>query len=294
LRQALVCLPILCRLYLNKKAAARHRRIHRTRPELAIQLLHVVCTAHPNRRFHAVADSTYGGQSVLKHLPSNCDLTSRLALDARLYEPAPRRMPDKPGRPRKRGRRLPAPQGMLDTRCHHLTLALYGRRERARITSTTARVHAAPDRALGVVAIEPLRGGRPMQAFYATVDDATPQQVVAWYAARWSIEVTFHDTKQHLGFAQPQGWTRQAAERTAPTAMLLYSLIVVWFAQVGHHQYRAPYRPWYPHKLHAAFADMLATLRVQSVRDQFLQTPRQGRRNQKLCNALIHAYQQAT
>ena len=38
------------------------------------------------RRFHAVGDSTYGGKSVLLNLPDNCELTSRLAMDARLYD----------------------------------------------------------------------------------------------------------------------------------------------------------------------------------------------------------------
>lgn len=32
------CLPILFRLYLNKKSATKHRRAYRTRPELAVEL----------------------------------------------------------------------------------------------------------------------------------------------------------------------------------------------------------------------------------------------------------------
>src|SRR5690606_32535486 len=72
------CLPVLFRLYLNRSAATRHRRVYRTRPELAIEMLHLLCKARNSRRFHLVADSAYGGQSVLAHLPENCDLTSRL------------------------------------------------------------------------------------------------------------------------------------------------------------------------------------------------------------------------
>jgi SRSO17 transposase len=286
------CLPILFRLYLNKKAAAQHRRRYRSRPELAVDMLHVLCAAHRQRPFHAMADSAYGGQSVLSRLPGNCELTSRLALNARLYNPPPPRRSGTRGRARKRGPRLPSPEQMLGRRCHRLTLGVYGRRERARIASTTARVHAVPKRALAVVAVEPLRGGRTRQAFYSTVDDATAEQVLAWYAARWAIEVSFHDSKQYLGFEQPQGWTRAAAERTAPIAMLLYSLIILWFAECGHQHYRPPDRPWYPHKPHASFADMLATLRVLSVRDAILLTPASPPGDQKIPNLLIHAYQQ--
>ena len=110
---------------------------------------------------------------------------------------------------------------------------------------------------------------------------------------RWALEVTFHDAKQHLGFEQPQGWSRQAVQRTAPMAMLLYSLIVLWFAKVGHRLYKVPYRPWYPHKPHASFADMLTTLRTQSVRQLFLSTRLTGRGCRKVLKTLIHAYQQA-
>ena len=63
------------------------------------------------------------------------------------------------------------------------------------------------------------------------IRDARAEQVIAWYAMRWSIEVMNHDSKQHLGFEQPKGWTRRSIERTAPLSMLLYSLIVLWFAK---------------------------------------------------------------
>ena len=75
------CLPILFRLYLNKKRAAEERRAYRSKPELAVEMLRILCKHRANRRFHALVDSAYGGQSVLAHLPANCDLTSRLRLD---------------------------------------------------------------------------------------------------------------------------------------------------------------------------------------------------------------------
>lgn len=264
------CLPILLRLYLNKQKAAKHRRVYRTRPELAIEMLRTLCSHRENGRFHVVADSAYGGQSVLNHLPPNCDLTSRLVMDARLYDAPPERMPGTPGRPRKRGDLLPAPAAMLAARCRRLTLAIYGRSETARVAECEARVHKAPERPLRVVAVEPLSGGRQPQAFYSTRQDAPAEQVIAWYAMRWSIEVTFHDSKQHLGFQEPQGWSRRAVERTAPVAMLLYSLVVLWFAREGHRNYQPLNCPWYASKAGPSFADMLATLRRQSVRQKVL------------------------
>ena len=287
------CLPILFRLYVNKKTAAKKRLHYRTRPELAVEMLHVLCEAYENRRFHAVADSAYGGKSVYLNLPDNCDLTSRLDLDARLHDAAPARRSGTNGRPRKRGPRLPTPRAMLHQRARRLSLDIYGRRDSARVVDRVAYLYAMPDCAVRVVAVEPLRGGRKVQAFYSTDATAAASDLLTWYALRWSIEEAFQNAKSHLGFEQPQGWSRRAVERTAPTAMLLHSLIVLWFAGTGHRNYRAPRRPWYRSKARASFADMLATLRQESIREEVSACPLTGKGSRKVLNMLIHAAKQA-
>jgi len=281
-------LPILFRLYLNKAAATRHRRAYRTRPQLAVQMLDALCFTHKNKRFHAVADSAYGGQSVLNHLPANCDLTSRLVMDARLYDAPPARMPGTNGRPRIRGERLDSPEQMLHRRLQRRELTLYGRLTKMRIADTCARVHKTPDRPLRVVAVEPMTGKRGRQAFYSTIHDADAAQVLTWYAMRWAIEVTFHDAKQHLGFVQPQGWTPKAAQRTAPMAMLLYSLVVLWFHRHGRRLYKPIDRPWYRTKTDPSFADMLGTLKCVSVREEVLATGLSGRGSRKTLKTACH------
>lgn len=261
-------LPILFRLYLNQSAAARARRAYKKRSELAIELLDRLCKAYRDRHFHAVADSAYGGETVLGHLPDNCDLTSSMVLATRLHELPPARARGTNGRPRKRGARLPSPAQMLKQRGRRVTLALYGRNDRVRLVETTACCYRVPQRLLKVVVVEPLVGGRPVRAFYSTVSGQTAEEVLTEYAGRWSIEETIQGSKTWLGFEQPQGWSRNAVLRTAPVAMLLYSLVTVWFARVGHALYRPLVRPWYTTKTHPSFADMLATLKGACVREE--------------------------
>jgi len=276
------CLPILFRLYLNKNKAAKHRRTYRKRTELAVELLRVLCKHRESKRFHVVADSTYGGKTVLCKLPTNCDLTSRLVKDARLYNAPPERKSGTNGRPRKRGDRLPTPVEMLAGRCRRMSFHIYGRTEKARVTYCEARLHAAPNTPLRIVAVEALQGGRGQEAFYSTCHEATAEQVIAWYAQRWSIEVTFHDSKQNLGFEEPQGWSRKAVQRTAPLAMLLYSLVVLWFAREGHRFYQPLNCPWYTAKSEPSMADMLATLRRQSIRQKVLSLALRGPGSRKI------------
>lgn len=61
-----------------------------------------------------------------------------------------------------------------------LALDLYGRRDRSRVVDTLARVYAAPDRPLRIVAVQPLTGGRRIQGFYSTCASATAEQVLTW------------------------------------------------------------------------------------------------------------------
>jgi SRSO17 transposase len=288
------CLPVLFRLYVPKKTADKKQLAYHTKPQLAVQMLQVLCGRFENTRFHAVGDAAYGGKSVLLKLPGNCDLTSRLKMDARLYDaPPPRSGNPKGGRPRKRGQRLPTPEQMLGGRCRHLTLDIYGRKDKSRVADATARCYAAPDRELRIVAVQPLAGGRKAQAFFSTCPSDTARQVLVRYASRWSLEVTHHDTKGQLGFEQPQGWSKLAVQRTAPVAMLLYSLVVLWFSREGHRHYQPPTRPWYIGKTQASFADMLATLRCASVKQEVLAMHLHGSGSRNVIKRLIHVVKQA-
>jgi len=226
-------------------------------------------------------------------------LTGWVVKDARLYDAPPVRKVGTNGRPRVRGEKLPTPQEMLAKRCRRVSLDIYGRTEEARVADCEARMHAAPNCPLRVVAVEALRGGRGQEAFYSTCHTASAEEVIAWYASRWSIEVTFHDSKQHLGFEQPQGWSRKAVERTAPLAMLLYSLIVLWFAREGHRLYKpldcpCPFNGTASAKSDPSFADMLTTLKRQSVRQKVLSMALRGSGSRKVKQLLENMVALAT
>jgi hypothetical protein len=284
-------LPILFRLYLNEKTSAKLRRVHRTRPELGVELVQIICNYRKNKQFHLLTDSTYGGQSVSRNLPANCDLTSRLRMDAWLFDDPPPYTGK--GRRRKKGKRLPAPQEMIKNRAQRIELNIYGRREKMRTVDCRARLRFLVDRPVRVVVIEPSKKRRRAEAFFSTFVNATAVEILTWYSWRWSIEETFHDSKTHLGFEEPQSWTPKAVERTAPMAMLLYSVIVLWFAQHGHVDYQPLYRPWYGHKQHASFADMLATLRKTSVRKMYFELGDSKARSTKMLEILENLVTQA-
>jgi len=154
----------------------------------------------------------------------------------------------------------------------------------------TADIIVSSARPFGVRTIVLTRdaeGKRPDQRFYCTNLDWSPQQILSAYAARWSIEVTFENCKQHLGLEDPANRTEKAVRRTAPMALFQYSLIVLWFHQTGHRHVRFPDRPWYLHKSEPSFADMLTTLRRISWEDQLSTVRMQSRVARKTLAPII-------
>ena len=107
-------------------------------------------------------------------------------------------------------------------------------------------------------------GKRPDQMFYCTRLNWGARKILGAYAGRWSIEVTFENCKQLLGFNDPANRKEKAVRRTAPMSLVLYSVIVAWFDREGHRYVQFPNRPWYPRKEEPSFADMLTTLRRRS------------------------------
>jgi hypothetical protein len=136
---------------------------------------------------------------------------------------------------------------------------------------------AGKDRLLTIVLVRDVLGKRPDQMFYCTCLDWDARKILSEYSARWSIEVTFENSKQLLGLEDPANRKEKAVRRTAPMALFLYSLIVLWFHQVGHRHLHFPDRPWYRRKEEPSFADMLTTLRRLSWQDKFRTLPLKSR-----------------
>ena len=89
-------------------------------------------------------------------------------------------------------------------------------------------------RLLTIVLTHDREGKRPDQMFYCTKLDWDARRILSAYACRWAIECTFENCKQFLGLEDPANRLPKAVERTAPMALFLYTLVVVWFHQAGH------------------------------------------------------------
>jgi DDE superfamily endonuclease len=248
----------------SKVASPTPAETHRTRPELGLELVELIAKTFPNRTFLVTCDSLYGGQSVLSHLPANVHCISRVHPNGALYAPAPTPT-GKRGRTRKKGERLPSMQVWADDATTPWTQQQFDQfglhADLSYKTRQGLYYKAGKSRLLTFVLVRDNKGKRPLSIFYCTQLDWAATQILSTYACRWSIEVAFENGKQMLGFEDPANRLPKAVQRTAPMAMLLVSLVTLWFHQEGHKHVVFPTRPWYRKKKEPSFGDMLSTLR---------------------------------
>jgi hypothetical protein len=252
---------------------------HRTRPELLREMLALVASWFPGCKFLLVVDSLYSGESVLRYLPENMDLIGPVHPKAALYAPAPK--PAKRGRggPRKKGQRLSSRDAWAADRTawEEIRFDQFGLHATLEVKTRTGLYYkAGKDRLLRFVLSRDTSGDRPTHIYYCTNLEWEAKEILSYFSHRWASEVLHFDAKQYLGLEDPANRKPLAVERTAPMALFLYSLTVVWYAKHGHRHLKFPNRTWYTRKKEPSFADMLTTLRRVTWEDEFSRLPRKS------------------
>ena len=167
---------------------------HRTRPELALELIQLAARWFPNDEIMVTGDSAYGGASILRHLPSNVHLISPVHPQGALYQPAPPKAAKTKGPARKKGDRLPGMAAWAEDPKQpwtELKFDQFGSHATVAVKTIQALYYkAGRDRLLTIVLVHDREGKRPDQMFYCTKLDWTARQILSAYACRWAIECT--------------------------------------------------------------------------------------------------------
>jgi hypothetical protein len=262
-------LPFLTVLAPSERACGREGRRYKPIWLWARQLIRLLHRWQPQRQVVIVGDGTYACMELLLAVSRLATVVTRLRLDAQLYAPPPDRQPGTRGRPRRVGHRLPGLRERLDDSSTEWTAVelprWYGGVART-VELCSAQAHwyhksgrpAVPLR--WVLIRDPQEGCAPL-ALLCTDQAADPRQIVTWYVQRWSLEVTFHEARAHLGVETQRQWSERAIARTTPALLGLFSLVTL-AAHPVMNQAAPPVRQaaWYA-KAHPTFADALAVVR---------------------------------
>ena len=258
-------LPLLFRLYTNKKACAKKGCPYRKKTELARDMLDVFSSWVGARRVELAVDSAYCNDTVTRGLPSSIVLFGSMRPDAVLTELPPVEQKQRNGRPRVRGATLPKPQALGDDQTKpwlKCEATVYGKTRTVHYKTMCAQWYRACGVGLlRIVIVRVDHGKIGVRVFFCTDATIAIRVLLEGYAGRWTIEVCFRNLKQLIGFADSTARKQSAVERTAPFVGCVYSLLITWYAQHGHGNAMAapPVRPWYGHKHGVSFADILRT-----------------------------------
>ncbi len=264
-------LPVLCALYRTSETNRQEGRRHKTPIMLACELIATLMHWFPQRKFILLGDGHYASHSIARFCwrhRRRLTLVSLLHPRAHLCEAPPPRRQGQMGRRRVRGAKLPHPQDTVadDAKRQRSTVAWYGgKKRRIEFVSRTAHWYKATEGLVPIrwVFVHDREGTHEDRYFYSTDPTLSPSRIISLYTGRWSIEVTFQETRQHLGLASPRNRKDQSVLRTVPCLLGLFSVVAVLFHRHTRGTRMTPRPGAYPGyvKSEVTFSDALACVR---------------------------------
>jgi DDE superfamily endonuclease len=268
-------LPFLTALCWPAEQSTRRR--HKTSVDWVRQMMKQVRRWLPGRQLVLVVDGGFAAVSLaLACVKHHVTMVSRLRWDAALYHPPAPQPPGKRGPKPAKGPRQRSLQGWAeraDTPWETVEVDWYGgQRKKLWVFSHTALWHTPrlPPVEIRYVLVADPAGKLRMEAFFCTDVQATPVQILQWVVMRWSVEVTFEESRAHLGLETQRQWSDHAIARTTPVLLGLFSLVTVLALRLsGAGGIPVQQTAWY-HKAEPTFADCLALVRQHLWRARYL------------------------
>jgi len=262
---ALPFLTVLCpsERY-HEQRGVRHRKL----TDRARQAILLIKRWLPNFDLIFVGDSSFAVLDLLNAVKDKVTVVTRLRLDAALYKKAVSRKPGQMRRPRKKGARLPTLQAVIDNPKTKWKRVIIGRwygeknREIEIVSGKCVWYHVGKEAVpIRWVIIRDPFSKFETQALLCTDRKAAPRQIIEWFIKRWQVEVTFEETRRHLGIETNRQWSAKAIGRTTPCLFGLFSLTAM-LAQELEEQGKLKMREavWY-HKEMATFSDAIGCVR---------------------------------
>ncbi|HEU4457163.1 MAG TPA: transposase [Longimicrobium sp.] len=261
-------LPFLTVLAPSERYAASIGRRHKSVVDWARQMILQLARWLPDCRLIVLMDLNYASQKLFGAIRSRVTVVSQMRLDSRLHAPPPPRRPGQRGGRRKVGERLPSLKDRLvDPLTEWISVRLdgwYGQREvNLQVATGTALWYYPGNPAIPIrwVLVRDPSGRREARAFLSTNPEMDALEIVRLYVRRWCVEVTFEETRRHLGVETQRQWSDLAIARTTPCLLGLFSIIALLADRLEKRQLlQVRSAAWYP-KAIPTFSDAIAAVR---------------------------------
>jgi hypothetical protein len=257
--------PLAARLYF-RKSQLPVGELFRTKTAAAVDMLRQV-DAESKAPILAAFDGAYAMQTVIKpclNPPSDgrrIEIVTRLRKDARLYEPSPTPSANpKGGRPRKWGRRLPAPQQHAQWKVKWQTgrTYIYGRIRTFRYKRLPCCWSVSGPRQTMYAYVFEVPGYDKLWSTIASAEKLSAAQVLSANGGRFRQEDGFRDHKQRLGMEECRAWTKEPILRTFQVQMIALTLLRLMEVRLNqaYGPSWCPPPPWNLEKRHVSILDL--------------------------------------
>jgi hypothetical protein len=261
-------LPFLTVLAPSKKANEKAGKRHKTSIDWTRQMVEIVSRWLKRRAWILLGDGAYACMALAQAcVDQRVTLISRLRLDAQLFELLEAK-PKQRGRPAVKGKRIDL-KALLDDQAmpwQLLTVKWYGGEQKTIecLSFVCLWYHAGVlPMKLRIVLVKTPDGKNVAETFFSTDAGNSPEQIINWFVLRWNIEVTFEETRAHLGVETQRQWSDKAIQRSTPLLMGLYSLLTLIAMKMNEKKAILVHETtsWYDKKGELTFADILVTIR---------------------------------
>ena len=270
----MIGLPVLFRLFRPKDDQHPNRP---SQPELGRGLIDIVIKHFPGRQVELAMDGAYASRAW-RGVPEHVNLTTRMRANAAIHELPPARRAHQKGCPPLKGKRMKS-LTEIAAAATFKPVSLTGRDGKTRTALVHEFVclwykpfHTRPIKVTLVRNPDSSKTDGFDIAIATTDTTATAAQTIERYDGRWVIETIHQEAKNH-GVGDAQNRVRGAVERTVPFGFLTITITILWYQLCGDPQTdlieRRRQAPWYRQKASVSYADMLAALRRELIRQEF-------------------------
>ena len=196
-------------------------------------------------------------------------LLSRLRLDARLFDfPGPE-VPGKRGPKPQKGERLPKLKDLVDNPdqdWQETRVKWYGGvMKHIRFLTGVCLWHTPGQKPVLIrwtLVVDPDGKCKP-EAFFSTDTQLTPIPIVEYFVLRWGVEVTFQESRRHLGVETQRQWADKAIARSTPALMGLFSIVcLIALKLISTGKELIPQATAWYQKQDVTFSDVLTFVRL--------------------------------
>lgn len=249
----------------NEKAGIRHK----TSLDWTRQMVKTV-SRWLKRPFILLGDGAYACMDLaIACVKREVALISRLRLDAQLFE-FPVFEKKKLGRKPIKGKRICLKQllGCSKQAWQTDIVSWYGgiKKQVSYLSFVCLWYHAGkPPVKLRIVLVKTPEGKHDAETFFSTDTQLKPTQIIQYFVLRWNIEVTFEETRAHLGIETQRQWSDKAIARTTPLLMGLFSFVTLVAYKMNQTKTLVSINlaSWYDKNGELTFSDILALVRQQ-------------------------------